>query len=57
MTKLDKLDAMLGRYFKGNISGANQHLCVIVQTSNLGHMMLIQGAQGDWVILRLTARS
>jgi phage terminase large subunit-like protein len=35
------------------ISGVNQHLRTTVQTSNLGHMMLIQEAQGDWVILRL----
>jgi hypothetical protein len=31
---------------KGNVSGANQPLCATVQTSNLNHMMLIQGTQG-----------
>jgi hypothetical protein len=28
-----------------------------VQTFNLGHIMLIQRAHGDWVILRLTGYS
>jgi hypothetical protein len=45
------------RLKKGNVSDANQPLRATVQTSNLGHMTLIQGAHGDWVILRLTARS
>jgi hypothetical protein len=30
----------------GNVSGANQPLRVTVQTSNLDHMMLIQGGVG-----------
>jgi hypothetical protein len=32
--------------YTGNISEANQLLRATVQTSNLGHMMLIQGTQG-----------
>jgi hypothetical protein len=47
----------LKRFHDGNVSGANQPLRATVQTSNLGHMMLIQGAHVDWAILRLTARS
>jgi hypothetical protein len=35
------------RLKKGNVSGANQHFRTTVQTSNMGHMMLIQGAHGD----------
>jgi hypothetical protein len=30
----------------GNVSGANQPRRATVQTSNLNHMMLIQGTQG-----------
>jgi hypothetical protein len=30
----------------GNVSGANQPLRATMQTSNLNHMMLIQGTQG-----------
>jgi hypothetical protein len=30
-------------FIDGNVSGANQPICVTVQTSNLGHMILIQG--------------
>jgi hypothetical protein len=32
--------------YQGNISGANQLLCATMQTSNLGHMMLIKGHRG-----------
>jgi hypothetical protein len=31
----------------GNVSGANQPLRTTVQTSNLGHMTLIQGGVGE----------
>jgi hypothetical protein len=33
-------------YYVGNVSGANQPLCATVQTSNLNHMMLVQGTHG-----------
>jgi hypothetical protein len=31
----------------GTSKGANQPLCAIVQTYNLGHMMLMQGGAGE----------
>ena len=41
---------MFGGKLNGNVSGANQPVCATVQTSNLGHMINIQGR--DWETLK-----
>ena len=47
---------MCKNFWDVNRTGANQPLCVTMQTSNLNHMTNIKGAWVDWVILHLTAR-
>jgi len=43
-------DQLIGKALMlGNVSSANQLLRATMQTSNLGHMINIQGgAQGEW---------
>jgi hypothetical protein len=47
LLKIKNMGALMVDFLYGNVSGVNQPLCATVQTSNLGHMMLIQGGVGE----------